>query len=110
MFIENPGGKKYIHAIGTASPSAAGSGTLSVSLPAGAVGKPKKLSASGNIAGYVAINIANNQQVICLINPNAPPSVIDIPDEAFPSKTNSVSVSYTVSGAGFIAVDVMFEP
>jgi hypothetical protein len=110
MFVENPSNKNYLHAIGTASPSTAGSGSLSVSLPAGAVGKPKKLSASGNVAGYVAINIANNQQVICLINPNAPPNTIDIPDEAFPSNTNSVSVSYMVSGAGFISVDVMFEP
>jgi hypothetical protein len=110
MFIEANSGKKYIHAVSTASPSTAGTGTITASLPAGAIGKPRKLSASGNIAGYVALNISNTQQIVCLINPNAPPSVVDIPDEAFPSKTNSVSVSYTVSGAGFIAVDVWFEP
>lgn len=97
-----------IWASGTAT--AAGATVLTISLPAGAVGTPKVVRASGSVAATVTVNIGNTQQVTVLVNPNAPPDEKSIPAQAFPAKTGSLSATATLSAAGNVYVAVGFAP
>jgi hypothetical protein len=97
-----------IWAVGTAT--AAGITNLTLSLPAGAIGTPKKIRVAGTVGATVTLPISNSQQVVVLSNPNAPPSEETIPARAFPGKTNSVTLTANLSAAGNVYVSVGFQP
>jgi hypothetical protein len=109
MFNPNAGkGKGLIWA--TATATAAGVTNLTPTLPGGAIGMPRKIKASGSVAATVTLNISNSQQIIVLVNPNAPPTEEDVPSNAFPGKQGSVSVVANLSAAGNVFVAVGFAP
>jgi hypothetical protein len=103
-------GKGLVWANAAANLSAAGSTSLNPALPAGATGMPKKIKASGSVAAIVTLAISNTQQIVVLVNPNAPPTEEEIPTKAFPGPVNSVSINVTTAGAGNVYVAVGFEP
>ncbi len=88
--------------------AAAGTASVTPTLPGGAVGKPYRMRVSGSVAGYATMNIGTQAQVVCLVNPNAPFTEQPIPASAFPSAVGSVPVSLTASGAGVISVAIDF--
>lgn len=88
--------------------SAAGSTTVSTTLPSGSVGIPFRLRVSGSVSGAVALTYGNNAQIIAPVNPNAPYTEIEIPLSAFPTPLNSVSLTLTADGAGVIRAIVSF--
>jgi hypothetical protein len=97
-----------IWAVATAT--AAGATNLTLSLPSGAIGTPVKLKVAGTVGATVVMQISNSQQVVALVNPNAPPTEEIIPARAFPGKTNSVNVTATLAAAGNVYVSVAFKP
>jgi len=102
--------KGLVWANATATLSAAGSASLTPSLPAGATGIPRKIKAAGNVSAIVTLAIGNTQEIVVLVNPNAPPSEEEIPAKAFDGPVNSVAVTVTTSGAGNVYVAIGFEP
>lgn len=88
--------------------TAAGTATITPTLPGGASGRPVRIRASGSVAGYVTLNIGTNAQIVVAVNPNAPQQSEAIPASAFPNPVNSVTTSATAAGAGFIVVTVDF--
>jgi hypothetical protein len=94
----------------SATATAAGATALTPTLPNGGIGMPTRIKASGNVAATVVLNISNSQQIIALVNPNAPPTEEEIPPGAFPGKQGSVAVTATLSAAGNVYVAVGFAP
>lgn len=88
--------------------SAAGEATVTPTLPGGGTGKPVKIRASGNVAGWATINIGAQSQIVILINPNAPYTEEAIPGSAFPGVVGSVPVDLNASGAGTLVVSIGF--
>ena len=88
--------------------AAAGVQTVTVSLPGGQTGLPRKLRAGGAVAATVSIQFGNNAAVVVLVNPNAEPDTIDIPASAFPNPTNSVTLTVNASAAGYVSLAVGF--
>jgi hypothetical protein len=109
MWNRNSGsGKGLIWASGTVTATGAGTTNLVITLPNGAIGRPLKLKASGGVAGNVTMQIANSQQIVVLVNPNAAPVEEDIPARAFPGPQGSVTVAVYASAAGVIQVAIGF--
>ena len=90
--------------------TAAGTASVTATLPGGAVGTPRKIRASGSVSGAVTLQYANAQELTVSVNPNAPYTELDIPPQAFPSKTGEVTVTLTADGAGTIRAIVDFSP
>jgi len=88
--------------------SAAGSATLTPTLPGGATGRPIWVRASGSVAGYVTVNIGTQAQIVVSVTPNAPYTEEKIPAAAFPNPVGAVPVSATAAGAGVITVYIGF--
>lgn len=109
MMTSRPNGGSKQWAVAQNTFTAAGSASLSPALSGGQVGKPVEIEVSGSVAGYVTLTFGNNSQIVVLVNPNAPYTVKAIPATAFPSPTNSVSVTATASGAGVITVAIGFQ-
>ena len=95
-------------AVGSNTFTAAGTATVTPTLPGGAIGRPVKIKASGSVAGYATLNIGTQAQVVVLINPNAAYTEEPIPASAFPSPVGSAPVSVTASGAGVVTVAIGF--
>jgi hypothetical protein len=93
-----------------ANQSAAAAGTLTPALPQGSVGKPVVMRVSSAVSGVVTLAISNSQNVTAVVTANQPPTERAIPDKAFPSKVNGVPVTFALAAAGFIAVEIGFEP
>lgn len=89
--------------------AAAGSQSVTVSLPAGQVGRPVKLKAGGAVNALVTITYGNNSQISAIVNPNAPPDVVDIPASGFPAPTNSITLTVNASAAGYVTLSVGFN-
>lgn len=89
--------------------TAAGATAVTATLPNGQVGSPCKVRASGSVSGQVAINLANGQQIILPVNPNAPFTEQAIPASYFPGKMTSVSLTITLDVAGVIRAIVYFK-
>jgi hypothetical protein len=94
----------------SATATAAGATALTPTLPNGAIGMPVRIKASGSVAATVTLNISNSQQIVVLVNPNAPPTEEEVPAGAFPGKQGSVSVTAELSAAGNVYVAVGFAP
>lgn len=94
----------------SATATSAGTTALTPTLPNGGIGMPVRIKASGSVAAVVTLNISNSQQIVVLVNPNAPPTEEEIPAGAFPGKQNSVAVTADLSAAGDVYVAVGFAP
>ncbi len=88
--------------------AAAGTASLTPTLPGGATGKPIYVRVSGSVAGYVTVAVGTQAQFVVLVNPNAPFTQEPLPASAFPSPVNAVPVSATAAGAGTISVVIGF--
>jgi hypothetical protein len=88
--------------------AAAGSQSVTVSLPQNAVGYPRKLRVSGAVAALVTVNFGNGAQVAAVVNPNGPADTVDIPASAFPNPTNQISLTVNASAAGYVYLAVGF--
>ena len=82
--------------------AAAGSATVSATLPGNGTGRPIKLRASGSVSGQASILVGNTSTIIAPVNPNAPFTEVEIPASAFAGPVGTVSVTLTADGSGVI--------
>lgn len=98
--------KQWAHKAYTAT--AAGSTTVTPTLPGGQVGRPVVLRGSGSVSGVITLTYGNNAEIAVPVNPNAPYSDAEIPASAFPAPTGQVSVTIAADGAGVIRAFIGF--
>lgn len=82
--------------------------TVAATLPGGAVGRPKRLIASGSVGGIVQIQFGSQAVYSLAVAPNQTPVIYEIPDTAFPNQVNSVNVLFEASGSGTLTGIVEF--
>ena len=104
---QKSGDMGLVWAVATAT--ASGATSLTLTLPGGAVGTPKIARASGTVGAQVTVQISNSQQIVFLVNPNAPADEKAIPKQASPGKQNQLSATATLSAAGNVYVSVGFQ-
>lgn len=105
MKVNNGGVKQWASA---ALDAVAGTQSLTVSLPAGQVGRPVKLKVAGAVAALVTLAFGNGSNIAAVVNPNGPGDQVDIPASGFPSPTNQVTLTVNASAAGYVYVTVGF--
>jgi len=82
--------------------------TVAAALPGGAVGRPKRLIASGSVGGVVQIQFGSQATYSLAVAPNQSPVVYEIPDSAFPNQVNSVNILFEAAAAGTLTGIVEF--
>jgi hypothetical protein len=98
-------------AVATHSPTAAETSftTVAATLPGGAVGIPKYVDCSGNVAGIIQVAFGSQANKAVSIAPNQLPTRIMIPPGAFPNKPNSVNIQFQGFAAGTMVAVVTFQ-
>ena len=67
---------------------------------------PKRIRASGSVAGIIKLNYGAGQQIVIAVNPNAPEMSAMIPKNTYKSPVSQLALLYQAAGAGSIYVSV----
>lgn len=99
---QNNNYKNTAHASHTATAAETSTTAVTATFPGNSTATPKRIRVSGNVSGFVELQVTQNKYISVPCNPNAPYTEMMIDSTAFTTPVSAVSLLFQCDAAGVI--------
>jgi hypothetical protein len=78
--------------------------SVTATFPGNSTAIPRRIRVSGNVSGYVQLQVSQNRYIAVPVNPNAAYTEEMIPTTAFSGPVTAVALSVTLNAAGSVNI------